>query len=132
VSPALNWHHAPEGTQTLALVVDDPDARAGTFVHWVLFNLPPEWDVIPEDVRVDEHFENASRVPVEGVNDFGNLGYSGPCPPAGDSHRYFFRLYALDTVLDLGEGASRQQVEHAIAGHILAEADLMGQYARPA
>lgn len=129
-SPSLNWSDTPEGTQTIALVVDDPDAPGKTFVHWVLFNLPPEWDVLPEGVRVDEHFEDASRTPVEGVNDFGNLGYGGPCPPPGGPHRYFFRLYALDTEIELGPGAKKEQLVDVMAGHILAEADLIGTYAR--
>ena len=131
VSPPLNWHDEPEASQTLALIVDDPDAPAGPFVHWVLFNLPPEWEVIPEGVQVDRHFEGASRIPVEGVNDFGNLGYGGPCPPAGSTHHYYFRLYALDTAIDLGTGAKRQQVVDAMAGHILSEAELIGTYSRP-
>lgn len=131
VSPALSWTNVPEGTRSMALIVDDPDAPRGTFVHWVLFNLPPETGTLPENLQVDEHFSESEFQPVEGVNDFGDMGYGGPCPPRGDtSHRYSFRLYALDTTLDLGEGATKKQVTQAMDGHVLDEADYMGTYRR--
>lgn len=131
VSPPLEWAHVPEGTQTLALIVDDPDAPGRTFVHWVLYNIPAGRTRLPRDLDLDAHFAGSEVQPMEGVNGFGNLGYGGPCPPPGDSpHRYFFRLYALDTVLNLGEGATREQVTDAMNGHILDETDLIGTYQR--
>lgn len=125
-SPGITWSGVPEGTRSLVLVAEDPDARAKTFVHWVLFNIPPERTVLPADLDTDAHFEEASLTPVEGVNDFGDTGYGAPCPPPGhDPHHYWFRLYALDTVLDLETGATRNQLSDAMAGHVLDEADLM-------
>ena len=131
VSPALSWSNVPEGARSLALIVDDPDAPRGTFVHWVLFNLPPEVGTLPEGVRVREHFKNSELRPVEGANDFGKTGYGGPCPPRGDrAHRYFFKLYALDTTLDLREGATKKQVTQAMDGHVLDESEYVGTYRR--
>lgn len=126
ISPALSWSGAPEGTQSLALIVDDPDAPRGTFVHWVVFNLPPDQpgSTIPEGVLFDENGV------VEGANDAGGVGYSGPCPPAGSSHTYVFRLYALDTRLDLRTGATKKQVTQSMDGHVLAESNLSATYAR--
>ncbi|HET6567325.1 MAG TPA: YbhB/YbcL family Raf kinase inhibitor-like protein [Rhodothermales bacterium] len=131
ISPALSWTNVPDGARSLALIVDDPDAPKGTFVHWVLINLPPDRDVLPENLKVGEHFGGSERQPVEGANDFGGQGYGGPCPPPGDdAHHYWFRLYALDTVLDLSAGLRKHQATQAMNGHILAEADLMGMYRR--
>lgn len=131
VSPPLSWSNLPEGAQTLALIVDDPDAPGKTFVHWVLFNLPPDRDMLPEGLSVEQHFEANAQKPIEGVNDFGDQGYGGPCPPPGDeAHQYAFRLYALDATLELGAGATKQQLTQAMDGHILAEADLVGAYQR--
>ena len=131
VSPPLAWSGAPEGTETFVLIVDDPDAPGQTFVHWVCFNLSGDATRLVRDVDVADAFAGASVTPQEGSNDFNNIGYGGPCPPPGDDpHRYVFRLYALDTVLDLGAGASKQQVTDAMDGHVLAEADLMGTFAR--
>lgn len=130
-SPPIEWNHAPEGTETFALVVDDPDAPGQTFTHWLCYNIPSGTTRVPGDVDVDKHFSEADPPPEEGVNDFGNTEYGGPCPPPGDApHRYFFRLYALDTTLDLGPGASREQLTDAMDGHILAETDLVGVYGR--
>ena len=123
VSPPLAWSGIPEGAQSLALIVDDPDAPGGTWVHWVLFNIPAEQEGLPEGVQPGD-------VGVYGVTDFQERAYGGPCPPSGTRHRYFFRLYALDTTLDLEAGASRQAVDQAMEGHILAEAQLMGMYGR--
>jgi Raf kinase inhibitor-like YbhB/YbcL family protein len=131
LSPPLRWSNLPEGTESVALIVDDPDAPGKTFVHWLLFNLPPDRDVLPEDLDVEQHFGDAAQTPLEGANDFGDRGYGGPCPPRGDNaHRYFFRLYALDSMLDLGDGVTKRQLTQAMDGHILEEADLMGTYRR--
>lgn len=129
VSPPLAWTGAPEGVRSFALIVDDPDAPGKTFVHWVLFNLPPDVATLPQGLDVEAQFGDRDPHPSEGVNDLGEPGYTGPCPPPGSgAHRYSFRLYALDTVLDLADGATKQQVIQAMEGHILAEADLMGTY----
>ena len=128
LSPPLAWSGAPANVQSFALICDDPDApRKDPWVHWVLFNVPGD---------VKELAEGASRsakLPAgasEGKNDFGKIGYGGPMPPPGKPHRYYFKLYALDTMLDMKEGATKQQVESAIDGHIVAEGQLMGKYAR--
>ncbi len=125
-SPRLTWTHPPEGTQSFALIMDDPDASVGTWVHWVLFNLPPETRSLPEAVGPDATLGNGA---IHGTNSWNRLGYGGPCPPGG-VHRYFFKLYALDTILDLDIGASKDQVLAAMEGHIVAQAELMGTYAR--
>ncbi len=131
VSPPLEWAHVPDRAESVALIVDDPDAPGQTFTHWVLVNIPANRTRLVRDVDVEAHFTDADLSPVEGVNDFNNIGYGGPCPPPGDGpHRYFFRLYALDTVLDVGSGASKGQVTDAMAGHILDETDLIGTYER--
>lgn len=118
-SPPLSVAGIPEGSRTLALIVDDPDAPSGTFDHWVAFDIPPSAD-IPEGV---------GELGTAGVNSSGSLGYTGPCPPSG-THRYFFRLYALDTELGLAEGATKQEVRDAAEGHVLARGTLMGTYQR--
>jgi Raf kinase inhibitor-like YbhB/YbcL family protein len=125
-SPPLRWSGAPEATKHFALICDDPDAPRGTWVHWVLFNLPADTTELPEGVPASATAAGASQ----GKNDFGKLGYGGPSPPRGKPHRYFFRLYALDAALDLQPGATRQQLEQAMKGHVLAEAQLMGTYQR--
>jgi Raf kinase inhibitor-like YbhB/YbcL family protein len=126
VSPELAWTGVPETTQSLALICDDPDAPMGTWVHWVLFNIPPGARGLPGEISPDAALENGAR---HGTNDFGRLGYGGPCPPGG-THRYFFKLYALDTELDLASGITKAQLIEAMEGHILAEAQLMGTYNR--
>lgn len=125
-SPALSWEGVPEGTRSLALICDDPDAPAGTWVHWVLFNIPPGEKGLPPDIGPQATLSNGA---VQGINDFGRLGYGGPCPPRG-THRYYFKLYALDTILSLDAGATKAQIEAAMKGHILAQAQLMGKYRR--
>ena len=126
-SPALRWSHPPDNTKSLVLIVDDPDAPRGTFVHWVAFNIPPEFNgrVLPAGVAFD-----ADQGVVEGANDFGDTGFGGPCPPRGSEHRYIFRLYALDADLAPSEGASKKQVTQAMQGHVLGEANLVGIYRR--
>lgn len=126
VSPALAWGDAPQGTQSLALIMDDPDAPVGTWDHWVLFNLPPAQTELGEAVTPDSERSDGSR---HGSNSWGRLGYGGPCPPSG-THRYFFRLYALDVVLELEAGATKEQFLAAAESHILQQTELMGVYAR--
>jgi Raf kinase inhibitor-like YbhB/YbcL family protein len=127
VSPALEWSGAPENTKSFALICDDPDAPRGTWTHWVLFDLPPSTNKLPEGVPSDKTLANGGK---QGVNDFGKVGYGGPCPPRGKPHRYFFKVYALDGKLALEPGTTKRQVEEAMKGHILAEGRLVGTYAR--
>jgi len=127
VSPPLNWEGAPAATKSFALICDDPDAPRGTWVHWVIFNLPAEKTELPEGVPASGKLPDDVR---QGKNDFGKLGYGGPSPPPGKPHRYFLKLYALDTMLDLKEGATKQDVEKTMAKHILAQGQLMGKYGR--
>lgn len=129
VSPAFAWSGAPATTRTFALIVDDPDAPAGTWTHWVLFNLPGKVSALPEHVAQDETVASLGGA-VQGRNDFKKIGYGGPCPPPGKPHRYFCKLYALDTSLALHPGATKAQLEAAMQGHIVATAQLVGTYAR--
>src|SRR5574341_928646 len=122
-SPALSWSGIPAGTKSIALIMDDPDAPRGTFVHWVLFNIPAETKKLPEGVPGSKTLSDGS---CHGITDFGKAGYGGPCPPPGKPHRYFFKVYALDKKLNLPAGASKKQVEDAMKGHILAKGELMG------
>jgi hypothetical protein len=127
VSPALVWNNPPFGTQSFALIVDDPDAPGGTWVHWVLYDLPPETRNLAENVPKQENLGNGAR---QGRNDFRRIGYNGPCPPPGAAHRYFFKLYALDAKLNLKPGATKAEVERAMTGHVLAQGELVGRYKR--
>jgi len=128
VSPTLTWSGLPEGTKSLALICDDPDAPRGTWVHWVIFNIPPNIAGLAEAAAISEdaNLEGA----IEGVTDFGDNSYGGPCPPRGPAHRYFFKIYALDKMLDLKGKATKADVENAMKGHILAMGQLMGKYQR--
>jgi Raf kinase inhibitor-like YbhB/YbcL family protein len=126
-SPALEWSGSPAKTASFALIVDDPDAPAGTWVHWVLWNLPASAHSLPEGVPKLEQLDDGGR---QGRNDFRKVGYNGPCPPPGKTHRYFFRLYALDGKLDLAPAATRQELDAAMQGHILAKAEYMGTFRR--
>ena len=126
VSPDLTWEGVPAGTVSLALICDDPDAPVGNWVHWVLFNMPPGEESLPAGIAPAANLSNGAR---HGTNDFGRLGYGGPCPPGG-THRYFFKLYALDAEPSLEAGATKAQVEAAMEGHIMAQAQLMGKYKR--
>ncbi len=127
VSPALQWHDAPAGTQSFALIADDPDAPVGTWTHWIIWNIPGKATALPEGVaKVGESGDGA----LQGKNDFKRIGYGGPCPPPGKPHRYFFRLYALDAKLDAKAGGGRDELERAIKKHMLAETELMGTYGR--
>jgi Raf kinase inhibitor-like YbhB/YbcL family protein len=127
VSPKLAWSDPPGKTQSFALIMDDPDAPAGTWVHWVIYDLPANTRELAEGVAKQEQLSNGAR---QGRNDFGKIGYGGPCPPPGKPHRYFFKLCALDAKLDLKAGATKADVERAMKGHILTQAELIGRYAR--
>ena len=127
LSPALAWSNLPEGTQSLALIVDDPDAPGGTFSHWVVYNLPPR------TTHLDEAVKKGTAIPgggSQGRNDFGKIGYGGPCPPRGSTHRYFFDLFALNINLNLPAAATRAQVEDAMDTHVLARGKLVARYNR--
>lgn len=126
-SPALQWSGAPAKTASFALIMDDPDAPAGTWVHWVMWDLPAGAHSLPEGVSKRDQLDDGSR---QGRSSFKKVGYNGPCPPGGATHHYYFRLYALDTKLDLPAGASRGQLDSVMKGHILAEADYMGTFHR--
>lgn len=125
-SPPLAWSGVPEGTKSLALICDDPDAPSKTWVHWVLYNLPPTIAELPGNLEKTEDIDIGAK---HGVSDFGRFGYWGPCPPGG-THRYFFKMYALDMKLELSGRVSKAQLESAMEGHILAEGQLMGKYTR--
>jgi len=127
VSPPLKWSGVPAGAKSLALIVDDPDAPVGTWVHWVLYDLPATSSELAEDMPKSQYVTGGAK---QGLNDFRHLGYGGPCPPPGKGHRYFFKLYALDTLLDLKPGLTKKDVEAAMAKHILAQGQLMGTYQR--
>lgn len=129
LSPPLSWAGAPRGTASFALIADDPDAPAGTWVHWVMYNLPGTVSELPENVPKSEAPTSLGGA-LQGKNDFRRAGYGGPCPPPGPAHRYFFKLYALDTTLRLKAGAAKQDVERAMQGHALGTAQLMGTYVR--
>jgi Raf kinase inhibitor-like YbhB/YbcL family protein len=126
-SPALEWADAPPGTKTFALIADDPDAPVGTWVHWVIYNIPGSAHTLTGGVEKKEQLADGSR---QGRNDFRKTGYNGPCPPPGKAHRYFFKLYALSAELALGAGAGKSEVERAMGTHILARAEWMGRYQR--
>jgi Raf kinase inhibitor-like YbhB/YbcL family protein len=124
-SPELSWKEAPQGTKSFALIMHDPDApRTEGFTHWVVYNITPETGHIEENAPDEELIPG---VGIQGKNDAGKIGYLGPAPPSG-VHRYFFRLFALDSTLDLGSGATHKQVNAAMKGHIIAQAELMGTY----
>ena len=127
VSPQLAWSGAPAGTQGFALIADDPDAPVGTWVHWVLYNAPASAHEFAEGMKKEEQLPDGT---LQGRNDFRKIGYGGPCPPPGKPHRYFFKLYALDAKLNLKPGATKAELESAMKGHILAQAEWMGRYGR--
>lgn len=127
ISPPLTWNGVPANAKSIVLIMDDPDAPSGTFVHWVLFNIPAETQHLTEGIPSGKVLGDGSR---HSMTDFGRTGYGGPCPPSGKPHRYFFRIYALDTQLDLSAGVSRKQVEIAMKGHVVAQGELMGKFGR--
>jgi len=127
VSPPLSWSGLPPATKSIAIISDDPDAPMRTFVHWVIFNIPPEEKGLPEDVPAGvKELENGAR---QGVGDARQIGYISPCPPFG-THRYYFKIYALDTMLALEPGATKPALLKAMEGHILAQGELIGKYKR--
>ncbi len=127
ISPALVWSGAPRNTKAFALIVDDPDAPAGTWNHWLLWNIPQSAQQLNEGVPKDPDLVDGTR---QGRNDFRKVGYNGPCPPPGKPHRYYFRLFALDGNLPLQSGATRKELEGAMKAHVVAETELMGRYGR--
>lgn len=126
VSPPLSWSQVPEGTQSIAIISDDPDAPGGDWVHWLIWNLPPDTRELKEGVPRAARLENGA---VQGTTDWGQPGYRGPCPPSG-THRYFFKVYALDTKLNLPPSARKRDLLKAMEGHILAQGQLMGTFRR--
>jgi Raf kinase inhibitor-like YbhB/YbcL family protein len=128
ISPELTWEGAPSGTKSFALICDDPDAPVGTFTHWVLYDLAADMTSLPENVAKKDQIDSPKAK--QGKNDFGESGYGGPCPPRGSRHRYFFKLYALDSEIQVGPGAKKRDVEAAMKGHVLGHAELMGTYQR--
>ncbi|MFQ5772458.1 MAG: YbhB/YbcL family Raf kinase inhibitor-like protein [bacterium] len=126
ISPPLKWESIPDSTRSLALISDDPDAPMGTWVHWVVYNLPATKRELPENVPPRETLADGTK---QGKNDFGKIGYGGPCP-LGVTHRYYFKIYALDTELSLESGITKATLLKSMAGHILAEGQLMGKYKR--
>ncbi|MFI5144220.1 MAG: YbhB/YbcL family Raf kinase inhibitor-like protein [Ignavibacteria bacterium] len=125
-SPQLSWSGAPDGVKCFAIIADDPDAPMGTWVHWVIFNIPLDVTSLKENLPKDKTLDNGA---VQGKNDFGKTGYDGPCPPGG-THRYFFKLYALDTMLENDGGMTKADFLKSARGHIVAQAELMGKYSR--
>ncbi len=126
ISPPLAWKDIPEGAKSLALIADDPDAPGKTWVHWVVYDVPPTVNGFSESVPASEKLEKGGT---QGINDFKRIGYGGPCPPSGE-HRYYFKLYALDQVLNEPPGLSKQKLEQLMEGKILDQCSLMGTYAR--
>lgn len=127
ISPSLSWSGVPEGTKSFALICDDPDAPMGTWVHWVLYDIPAEKRNFSEGVSKQKILEDGSK---QGMTDFRRIGYGGPCPPPGAPHRYFFKLYALDEMLNLQSGLTKRELLREIEGHIIEEAELMGKFSR--
>ncbi|MFQ5682250.1 MAG: YbhB/YbcL family Raf kinase inhibitor-like protein [Candidatus Binatia bacterium] len=127
LSPPLNWQNPPPGTKGFALIVDDPDAPIGTWVHWVIYDLPAETKELAEGISPSEILPNGAK---QGINDFRKVGYGGPCPPHGPAHRYFFKLYALDEQTNLKPRPTKGQLLDAIKGHTLSETQLIGHYKR--
>ena len=126
-SPPLSWSEPPAGTQSLAILCDDPDAPVGDWVHWVVFNLAPDVRALPENVARDAALPG---VAIQGVNDYDRRGYDGPCPPPGRPHRYHFKVFALDARLALDPTARKADLVQAMRGHVLAQGELVGTYAR--
>jgi Raf kinase inhibitor-like YbhB/YbcL family protein len=128
ISPPLAWNDGPAGTQSFALIMEDPDAPFGTWVHWVLYNIKPDIRSLQEDLPITGKNIDPNAIYV-GKNSSGNIGYDGPCPPSG-THRYFFKFYSLDTVISLLPGATKEQLLKEMDGHILAQAELMGTFSK--
>ncbi len=127
ISPPLEWSDIPQGTKSLALICDDPDAPMMTWIHWIVYNIPPEADGFKEGMAKDSMLADGT---MQGITDFRSIGYGGPSPPPGGAHRYYFKLYALDTKLDLKPGATKKALLKAMEAHILGETQLMGKFKR--
>ena len=127
ISPPLAWSNAPAGAKSFALIADDPDAPAGTWTHWVIYDLPPATVSLAVDQIKVAQFKNGAK---QGLNDFKKTGYNGPAPPPGKAHRYYFKLYALDAMTGLAPGATKADLLKAMDGHVLGEGKLMGRYQR--
>jgi len=128
ISPSLEWSDIPEGTKSFAIICDDPDAPSGVWVHWVIYNIPADKRSLEENIPKISQLSDGI---IQGRNDFGSIGYGGPCPPLGSPHRYFFTIYALDTVLHLNQQIiEKKELIQAMQGHILAEAHLIGLFKR--
>jgi Raf kinase inhibitor-like YbhB/YbcL family protein len=125
ISPPLVWSNTPQSAQSLALIADDPDAPLGTWVHWVVYNIPPALTQLEERIPVAETLPDGA---IQGTTSFRQVGYGGPCPPAGKPHHYFFKLYALDSQATLKPGATKDDLLKAMEGHVLATGQLMGTY----
>ncbi len=127
ISPEMIWSNIPSETKSLVLIMDDPDAPMGTFTHWIVYDIPTRLNHLPEDLPKVAEIETLKQ----GINDFRNVGYGGPCPPPGKPHRYFFKVYALDvSSLGIPGGMTREIVEERMQGHVIAEGYLMGVYGR--
>lgn len=126
ISPPLEWNFQPSGTMSYAIICDDPDAPVGNWVHWVIYNIPADSLKLEENLPADSRLSDGT---LQGKNSWGKIGYGGPCPPGG-THRYFFRIYALDTKLDLEPEATKEELLDAMDGHIIEKAELMGTYTR--
>ena len=126
ISPPLSWSDLPDKTKSLALICDDPDAPMGTWVHWVIYNIRPKPNELPAKVLSQEKTPFGAY---QGINSWGKIGYGGPCPPSG-THRYFFKLYALDEILALPDKPTKEQLEKAVKDHVLEKAELIGKYKR--
>ena len=126
ISPQLSWDNAPKGTKSFVLICEDPDAPMGTFTHWILYDIPADVHELPENLPKDKVLPNGAK---QGIADFKKIGYGGPCPPSG-THRYYFKLYSLDTLLNLEPGLKKEDILKAMNGHILAQGQIMGKYTR--
>lgn len=127
ISPPLMWEHPPDDTASFAVICDDPDAPMGVWSHWVIYNILKGADKLPEGIPPYDETGNGAK---QGMNDFRRIGYGGPCPPPGAEHRYFFRLYALDQILEVDSGLTRDRLLKAMKGHILEEAGIMVKFKR--
>lgn len=132
ISPHITWTKIHPDTRSITLIMEDPDAPGGTFVHWTIYNIPPYISTLPAGIP---EVPDLSAWPLagsgfQGITDFGKIGYGGPCPPPGKYHRYFFKIYALDTRLDLPSGASKRDIERSMVDHIIAKGELIGLYKR--
>ena len=127
ISPPLSWENVPEDAKSIAIMVDDPDSPSKSFTHWIIFNLPPDDRAIEGNIPTISTLENGA---VQGTNDAGEIGYFGPCPPIGETHRYVFHVFALDKTLDLHSQVKKDDFKHAINSHILAQGKLTAMYAR--